>query len=158
MSPEPSRTERGDSRPAAEADPVAVLDALGDETCREILRAADGGGATVEELAAECSVSESTVYRRLSDLGDLGLVEPTNWPVADEGNEYETTLETALVTLDDGDFSLSLNDGGDVEAVVERLESLVDVEDVAYDRESRRVEFEITASEELFELLLRQGY
>ncbi len=119
-------------------------------------------------MAAECGVSESTVYRRLSELGELGLVEPTNWPVADECNEYRTTLDTALVSLDDGEFSLSLgdrvdqstdddpNDQVDPEDVLRTLESLVEVEHATFDRETRQVELDLTVSDDLFDLLLHR--
>ncbi|MFC7164561.1 ArsR/SmtB family transcription factor [Halospeciosus flavus] len=169
MPSQPGRAGGAETSTEADSpDPTEILDALGDETCRQILRSADAESTTVAELAAECGVSESTVYRRLSELGELGLVEPTNWPVADECNEYRTTLDTALVSLDDGEFSLSLgdrvdqstdddpNDQVDPEDVLRTLESLVEVEHATFDRETRQVELDLTVSDDLFDLLLHR--
>ncbi|WP_435102086.1 ArsR/SmtB family transcription factor [Halarchaeum sp. P4] len=152
MSSEPSQQGGGDSA-AEDANTVAVLDALGDETCREILRSADGETPTVGELAATCDVSESTVYRRLSELRDLGLIEPANWPVATDGTEYRTTFDTVSVALEDGEFALSLNDADGVGSTLQSIESRVDVEYATFERETQRVELELTVDEEFFEFL-----
>lgn len=58
-------------------EPARVLDVLGDEEARRVLRATDVP-KTVSDLVEELELSQSTAYRKIRTLEDLGLVERTN--------------------------------------------------------------------------------
>ena len=78
-----------------------VLDALGDAVAREILTVGKGGIVTVEALAERCDVSEATVYRRLRQLHDLGLVEKCAHIEAGAVSKgaYRTTIDGLTVRV-----------------------------------------------------------
>lgn len=59
---------------AEEVDLGAVLDALDDDACREII-AMLAEPYTADEVAAECDIARSTVYRKLDLLAAASLVE-----------------------------------------------------------------------------------
>lgn len=135
-------------------DASAILDALGDETCRTILRATIDESATVEELADECDVSETTVYRRISRLGELGLVESSKWTGAVNSSEYESAFETVSISLQDGDgLDVGFDRQDEPTDAIHTLKSLVEIERAEFDRESNAVELRLTADDELFEAL-----
>jgi len=83
---------------------------LADEYARKILVAADQGPMTAKALSEECDASLTTVYRRVSTLQDLELIEERN-TVDSNGShrsEFETALEGLHVDLTDGELSLTL--------------------------------------------------
>jgi DNA-binding transcriptional ArsR family regulator len=64
-----ARTEQPSSVPADE-----LLDLLGDEYARRVLRVVTDQPRTGSEIAAATDVSRATVYRRLDRLEEAGLV------------------------------------------------------------------------------------
>jgi len=95
---------------AADPDPADVFALLDDEYARALLAATSTEPMTPTELSDRCDMSLSTVYRRLNDLEECGLVAADVVPDAD-GNQprrYEARLDELRVSLDDGDFSLEL--------------------------------------------------
>ncbi|MFC7176413.1 winged helix-turn-helix domain-containing protein [Halosegnis marinus] len=59
---------------ADEIDIEAVLNALDDPACREIIAVLDEPH-TADEVAGECDIARSTVYRKLDMLAEASLVE-----------------------------------------------------------------------------------
>jgi predicted transcriptional regulator len=81
--------------------PEEVVDLLTDEYAREILRAVTGEAKPACELVDLLGVSRPTVYRRLDDLEEVGLVEPTMSfdPDGHHRREFRATFEEVTVTL-----------------------------------------------------------
>lgn len=94
----------------ADADPGALFDVLADDYARQILVAADGAPKTAKALSDACDASLSTVYRRLSMLGEYGLVDErtTIGPDGAHRREYETALEGLSVKLVEGELRVAL--------------------------------------------------
>ena len=63
------------SNQTAEPTASSALDALGDECARIILVATSERPRTAKELTARTDSSSATVYRRINDLIESGLVE-----------------------------------------------------------------------------------
>ncbi|WP_254767919.1 helix-turn-helix domain-containing protein [Salinilacihabitans rarus] len=61
------------SEPALDAE--AVLTALEDRDCREILAATAETALTASEIADRCEIPRSTLYRKLELLTDASLLE-----------------------------------------------------------------------------------
>jgi DNA-binding transcriptional ArsR family regulator len=57
------------------ADPGTVLDALSDADCRSILEATGDRPLTVAELERACDLPRSTLYRKVEELADAGLLD-----------------------------------------------------------------------------------
>ena len=65
---------------------------------------------TAPELSDQCEMSVSTVYRRLNELESCNLVTAHHVPDPD-GNHtkrYEAQLDELVVSLDEGEFAVSL--------------------------------------------------
>lgn len=87
-----------------------LLDTLGDERSRAVLAAVNHEPRSAKELAAALDVSLPTIYRRLDDLQDTGLVTART-AVADDGNHYRRyscTVEELSVRLDDDDYVVDI--------------------------------------------------
>ena len=91
-------------------DPEALFELLGDEYVRTIVTAASEGPMSVKELSEECDSALSTVYRRLDDLVEAGLVgERTKLsPDGSHHHVYETRLTQFTVRVAEGAFELRL--------------------------------------------------
>ena len=74
-----SRAETGDGDTAPDADldtdNGAVLDTLSDADCRSILEATGDRPLTVAELERVCDLPRSTLYRKVEELADAGLLD-----------------------------------------------------------------------------------
>ncbi|KTG27032.1 ArsR/SmtB family transcription factor [Haloferax profundi] len=130
-----------------------LLDALGDSVSREVLLACKHSPMTAEELAENCSVSESTIYRRLETLSSLGLVE--------RSQRVETPNKTCYETVVDG-LSIHLGDDLRVEAgasnyVVDSMRTLlaaIDVKQLSYDNEENSVDVRFELAPHLLDALV----
>ena len=83
-------------------DAAAVLAALDDDACRELIRELDTAH-TADELADASGIARSTVYRKLDTLADAGLVEEQT-EVRSDGHHttrYVLDFEAVHVLLDD---------------------------------------------------------
>ena len=83
-------------------DAAAVLSALDDDACRELIRELDTAH-TADELADASGIARSTVYRKLDTLADAGLVEEQT-EVRSDGHHttrYVLDFEAVHVLLDD---------------------------------------------------------
>ncbi len=87
-----------------------VFQILADDYAREILVAADQGPMTAKALSEECDASLTTIYRRVSTLKDLELIEERHTVDSDGSHrsEFETALEGLHVDLTDGKLSLTM--------------------------------------------------
>lgn len=130
---------------------TAVLDALGDPVSREILTAGRDGTVTVDELAARCEVSESTVYRRLDRLSDLDLVERDN--LVSKG-AYRTTMDGLCVRPSGEGFDVERAADDDFADAMAIVLGALDVKHVEYDAEGRTVDVRFGLDEEAFRTFL----
>ncbi|WP_276271592.1 winged helix-turn-helix domain-containing protein [Haloarcula litorea] len=86
---------RDDDQPTHSAD--ELLELLGDEYTRRVLRAVADEARSVREAADVAAVSRSTAHRRLTTLADAGLVE-SRLSIDDDGHhrqEYRAVIERA---------------------------------------------------------------
>jgi len=89
---------------AGEETVAAVCDALSDPDCLRILRELDDPLAAAE-VADRCDVPQTSAYRKLTKLHDVGLVEEGT-EVRPSGNHRSTFVRDVtgvFVGLDDGD-------------------------------------------------------
>jgi DNA-binding transcriptional ArsR family regulator len=89
---------------AADAAPElqAVLSALDDPDCRDIVRALDDG-RTARELSEVCDMPLSTTYRKLELLSDASLVDERT-QIRSGGHhttEYALDFEAVRIALDE---------------------------------------------------------
>lgn len=130
-----------------------LLDALGDSVSRDVLLACKQSPMTAEELAENCGVSESTIYRRLETLSSLGLVE--------RSQRINTPSKTCYETVVDG-LSIYLGDDLRVEAgasnyVVDSMRTLlaaIDVRQLSYDRDQNSVDVRFELAPHLLDALV----
>ncbi len=79
-------------------DPAVQLDVLGDECARTILVSTSDGPKTARELTKRTSRSSATVYRRINNLIDAGLLgECVRF---DEGGSHTTAYEARIDRLE----------------------------------------------------------
>jgi len=100
----------------AEPDLGTVVELLDDDYARDILAAASEAERSAKELADVIDASLPTVYRRVDELVDAGLlVEET--AVRSDGNHhsvYVTTLSRVELELTEGSFEMQLQRTDDV--------------------------------------------
>lgn len=91
-----------DDGPAVTAD--ELVDLLGDEMTRQVLKTIADEAKGGREIAESLPVSRPTVYRRLNELVEAGLVD-TTMVVCPDGHhhkQYRAVLETARFRLGEG--------------------------------------------------------
>jgi AcrR family transcriptional regulator len=83
-------------------DTAALAGLLEDDCARTILVATKREAMSVSELADACGVSEPTVYRRLDDIREFGLVEEAVELDADghHRNVYRATVSEVTFDVD----------------------------------------------------------
>ncbi|MBX0295380.1 ArsR/SmtB family transcription factor [Haloarcula nitratireducens] len=86
----------------------SILDLLGNEYVRQILRLTSTEPMTPYELEAECDASLPTIYRQIETLTEYGLLTPELGANgrAGECTRYRSTLGEVDIELDDGEFTL----------------------------------------------------
>lgn len=93
-----------------EEDLAEIAALLEDEYARSILRYTSEEPLSANELMERCDASKATAYRRIDRLREYDLVE--SYREYDPGGHhyevYAAALDEVTVTLDDGDFELSL--------------------------------------------------
>lgn len=92
-----------------EGDAGALLAALDDSRCREIIEATDGQSLSATEVAEACEIPLSTTYRKLETLTETGLlVERTRLsPAGSHPSEYRSVVDEIVLSVD-GDDGLRL--------------------------------------------------
>lgn len=94
-----------------DADRVqGVLDALCDAECRTMLRETVGRHRTAQELAEQCDIPESTVYRKIDTLATAGLLEQTTWVRRSGAHTamYACAVQTVTVAVGDRGVTVEL--------------------------------------------------
>ena len=66
-----------------------VIEALADSESRAILFSIVKKGNTAAELSDKLKIPLSSVYKKLSDLEDLTLIEVEKWMLSDKGRKYK---------------------------------------------------------------------
>lgn len=87
-----------------------VLDTLGDEHARAILAATNREPHSAKELSDACDLSLATVYRRIEQLQDYGLLSNRTL-IADDGNHYkvfECDFRSAVLALEEDEYEMQL--------------------------------------------------
>jgi DNA-binding transcriptional ArsR family regulator len=138
-----------------DVDSDALLDSLGDEVAREILIAGKRGAVTAEELADRCDVSESTIYRRLDRLNELGLVERCNPLLSASKGSYRTRIDGVSIRIDDDDMQVEQGPSDCTEEAIETVLDVVDVQHVSYDADDELVDVQFRLDSELFDLFMQ---
>lgn len=98
-----------------DVESIAAL--LEDGTARQILTETSLEPMSATELSERCDVSEPTIYRRLEDLRECGLVEERTRPDPEGGHHhkvYSPTLERVSVELTEGRLDLQIERRTDV--------------------------------------------
>lgn len=137
-------------------DPAAVLDILGDAVAREILHLGKQGVVTVEEFATQCDVSEATVYRRLRQLHDLGLVEKCTQfeaGIVTKG-AYRTTMDSITVHVGEDGVTTESRSKDEFADAVRTVSQRIDFEEVRYDPDENNVQVSFTLDDEQFKTFL----
>ncbi|MFB6073203.1 MAG: helix-turn-helix domain-containing protein [Halobacterium sp.] len=106
---------RGPFECAETDDAGAVVEAIADPRAREVLAAARQP-ATAAELADRCGLSSSTLYRKLDELRDAGLLAVQNEIRTDgcHAARFRTAVDETHVSVDDGGLSVSVDRAPDV--------------------------------------------
>ena len=97
-------------------DPDAVLDLLGDEYARTILRATDGRPLSASDLNRHHDLSRPTISRRVNRLVDQHLLAERTRIDTDGGHHfhvYEASMDRLTVRLSNGEFDVRLELRGD---------------------------------------------
>jgi len=66
-----------------------VIEALADTESRTILFSIVKKGNTAAELSYKLKIPLSSVYKKLSDLEELTLIEVEKWMLSDKGRKYK---------------------------------------------------------------------
>jgi len=92
-------------------DDEALLEAVHDEYARTILTHVSAEPLSGPELVEKTAASKPTVYRRLSDLEELGLVATRIRPDADghHAKVYVADVEAVHVRFEEGDVSVTVD-------------------------------------------------
>lgn len=86
-----------------------ALDALGDATCRRILKETLAEPLTARELVERCDGSRSTVYRKLNTLVENGFLTPSNRirMEAKDATQFESTIDSMHIEFtEDGEITV----------------------------------------------------
>jgi len=100
-----------------EPDVETIGSLLADPTVRTILARTSQEPMSATTLCDHCESSKATVYRRLDDLSDLGLVSAQTLPDLDGGHHrtvYRATLSRITVTVRDGEIDLEVREREDM--------------------------------------------
>lgn len=110
---EPSKEQETVVLPAA-----SLVELLGDKHTRRVLEMIAEDPMGGREIAEAASLSRPTVYRRLNELEDAGLVE-TTMAICSDGHhhkEYSAVLETANLELNGDGLTATIQTGSNAAA------------------------------------------
>ncbi len=88
-----------------------VIEALADSESRAILFSIIKKGMTVAELSEKLKIPLSSVYKKLSDLEELTLIEVEKWLISDKGRKfkmYKSRISKADISIRKPDPVLNL--------------------------------------------------
>jgi len=87
-----------------------VLGILGDDVAKDILTVTDQRAMSAQALEARCDASLTTVYRRVDELIESGLLRE-RLELRPDGNHrktFESNLERLSVSIDDGELEVDV--------------------------------------------------
>lgn len=95
---------------SVDIDVEAALTLLGDEYVQEIFAVLREEPATAREITDQCSGSKVTIYRRLNDLADAGLVEsePQIRPDGNHCKRYRVLVDELTISLTGDGFEATV--------------------------------------------------
>ena len=88
-----------------------VIESLADAESRTILFSIIKKGKTASEISEKCKIPLSTVYKKLSDLEDLTLIEVEKWLISDKGRKFKifkSRISKADISIKKSEPSLTL--------------------------------------------------
>lgn len=88
-----------------------VIEALADTESRAILFSIIKKGRTASDISEKCKIPLSSVYKKLSELEDLTLIEIEKWLISDKGRKfkiYRSRISKADISIKKSDPSLIL--------------------------------------------------
>ena len=88
-----------------------VIEALADAESRAILFSIIKKGRTASDISEKCKIPLSSVYKKLSDLENLTLVEVEKWLISDKGRKfkvYRSRISKADISIKKSEPSLIL--------------------------------------------------
>ena len=88
-----------------------VIEALADSESRAILFSIIKKGMTASELSEKLKIPLSSVYKKLSELEELTLIEVEKWLISDKGRKfkiYKSRISKADISIRKPDPILSL--------------------------------------------------
>ncbi|AQL42884.1 hypothetical protein BV210_09230 [Halorientalis sp. IM1011] len=95
----------------AERPDDRIIDMLSDDIGKRILTVTDQQAMSAKRLEDHCDASLATVYRRIEDLLEHGLLRE-RVEIQDDGNHfkrYESNLDRLAVTLEDGTLEIDVD-------------------------------------------------
>ena len=88
-----------------------VIESLSDAESRTILFSIIKKGKTAAEISEKCKIPLSTVYKKLSDLENLTLLEVEKWLISDKGRKFKifkSRISKADISIKKSEPSLTL--------------------------------------------------
>ena len=88
-----------------------VIEALADSESRAILFSVIKKGMTAADLSDKLKIPLSSVYKKLSDLEELTLIEVERWMISDKGRKfkiYKSRISKADISIKKPDPVLNL--------------------------------------------------
>ncbi|MEX2313267.1 MAG: helix-turn-helix domain-containing protein [Nitrosopumilaceae archaeon] len=88
-----------------------VIEALADTESRAILFSIIKKGRTASDISEKCKIPLSSVYKKLSELEDLTLIEIEKWLISDKGRKfkiYRSRISKADISIKKSEPSLIL--------------------------------------------------
>ncbi len=88
-----------------------VIESLADAESRTILFSIIKKGKNAAEISEKCKIPLSSVYKKLSDLEDLTLVEVEKWLISDKGRKFKifkSRISKADISIKKSEPSLTL--------------------------------------------------
>lgn len=88
-----------------------VIEALADSESRAILFSIIKKGMTATELSEKLKIPLSSVYKKLSDLEEITLIEVEKWMISDKGRKfkmYKSRISKADISIRKPDPVLNL--------------------------------------------------
>jgi len=88
-----------------------ILELLSDDVVKRILSVTDQRATSAQGLDDYCDASLATIYRRIEDLLELGLLRERTEFQADGNHfkKFESNLECLAVSLDDGTLQVAVD-------------------------------------------------
>ncbi len=88
-----------------------VIEALADAESRSILFSTIKKGKTASDLSQQLKIPLSSVYKKLTDLEELTLIQVEKWLISDKGRKfkvYKSRISKADITIKKPEPSLNL--------------------------------------------------